>query len=1297
MILNGNNYLSLATQSGISFELNLSIDNLSGNCNLGFSGWTEENLNFNFNKGNIFDPNNRIVYSYQNDEFIKISGNIDTGLYSYYINSSPICLNGNTNLITGINAFYINTNNCNADLSISIYGKRPNYSIKTSNFYIDPNSLIKADINNSGNLPFVIYSGVVILPTGFYVDQLTSLVNETGFLTINHINQTANQSEEERAYEVELDLYTNFGKITQIFTTTGLYSGLFTLELDFLNSIVFNNTNIVGSERTGELSFYIESSSGNSKIIPVQFEKNINIDFEYYGGTTGKILFDLPVQSYRNLNINSFISGSGYINTLINFTGSGFHAISGLNVSGSTSGYISDQIILTGFTNKSFNIVSTGYYYDQQFIFNKDYNLNRFTNNGIVDYNSHVSKNDYNWFYSLTGNNSVLFGNTIEGNSGTMVLIGDPNRPNINSTGLVYIFTGDGKIWNIYHIYSGLNGDRNFGKSISVNDSGNRICIASDYGNEVTNGIIKSYSGRAYIITSIGQSLETCKTFSGNGYFGNATAIDEGKIIVIGSYYDNSGLGSIDIYKNEQYFSRNQELYPVEPGTSHLLRQVSTNKSGNVVVSAGTSFNSTTGSGSAWIFTGNKNNLIYAAKLTGDKHYFGNTKVAVNSSGNIIYVGGCCEQFDTNNLGMGGIWIFTGSGNQWIQKAKITGEGSGDGFGITFSINSGGDLLAVGGQGGSSINKSGTIWTFTGNGNQWIYSQKITNSGLPFVNLNSIADFGNVISLSKSGNVLITSSPSEANLAGAIYIFTGGKNNFQFSKKLFGYSSYDTFGSAIDSDFNGNNIIVGAPRPFGDAKAGKVIIVTGNGSNWYYYYTNGGLNSLRGDDSDEYYTSFGLSVSINDENDKLVVGGSQYEEPPSNSGDGAIWLFAKDQDFWTLSGRLRAESNSWIGSYIKIDGYGNAVVASKQLPDQNNNPYSGSIWMMNLGGGSDWEHKAHITGNKYLTGHRFGYSLDINSQGNLILVGAPTLNNTGYAYIITGRDNYSIMNSLNETGLNNYNLFGNSVSLSKFGDVGAIGSPRIDNNKGKVFLYSGNTFQNDWILNSIITGVNNQSLFGNFIRLNDSGDSLFVSAPGENTGAGAVYFYTGNLQNKMWPNQFTYKINKNNINNSPLYASEQFGRTFDFKRINNKDILYIGCELFNTVQILNLMPFSGYIESYIASGIINITNNFLITGSLTGLEYQKTFLDTFNILTGYYDDINGFITGIKDFKINNYISGSRYSKKSLLGSGINNYYIQIKTKNFYDDYKMTGLLTLSGSNISGNKSSVIYAYITGEK
>ena len=85
-------------------------------------------------------------------------------------------------------------------------------------------------------------------------------------------------------------------------------------------------------------------------------------------------------------------------------------------------------------------------------------------------------------------------------------------------------------------------------------------------------------------------------------------------------------------------------------------------------------------------------NWLQTFKLTGNdgqaNDYFG-SRVSLNSAGNIALVGAYFE--DPNGVtNAGAAYIFTGSGNNWVQAAKITGNDAeaNDLFGISVALNS---------------------------------------------------------------------------------------------------------------------------------------------------------------------------------------------------------------------------------------------------------------------------------------------------------------------------------------------------------------------------------------------------------------------------------------------------------------------------------------------------------------------------------------------------------------------------------------------------------------------------------
>jgi len=67
MNFQGNNYLSIAYLSGLSFNLGISLNNLTGVCNLGFD-FLSSPFNFKFNQGKILDPEKRLVYFYKENK-----------------------------------------------------------------------------------------------------------------------------------------------------------------------------------------------------------------------------------------------------------------------------------------------------------------------------------------------------------------------------------------------------------------------------------------------------------------------------------------------------------------------------------------------------------------------------------------------------------------------------------------------------------------------------------------------------------------------------------------------------------------------------------------------------------------------------------------------------------------------------------------------------------------------------------------------------------------------------------------------------------------------------------------------------------------------------------------------------------------------------------------------------------------------------------------------------------------------------------------------------------------------------
>ena len=219
-------------------------------------------------------------------------------------------------------------------------------------------------------------------------------------------------------------------------------------------------------------------------------------------------------------------------------------------------------------------------------------------------------------------------------------------------------------------------------------------------------------------------------------------------------------------------------------------------------------------------------NWLQSFRLTGNDaqvgDYFG-TAVSLNSAGNIALVG--------NNAGSA--YIFTGSSSNWTEVAKITGSGliSNDYFGASVSLNSLGNVALVGAYQAdpNGVDAAGAAYIFTGSGNNWVQATRITGSeGAASVN----DYFGASVALNSAGNVALVGAPYGNQDAGLIYIYTGFGNNWVQTAKLSGSDTAfsDLFGITVDLNSEGNIAIIGSSdaAPNGVNNAGAAYIFTGS-------------------------------------------------------------------------------------------------------------------------------------------------------------------------------------------------------------------------------------------------------------------------------------------------------------------------------------------------------------------------------------------------------------------------------------------------------------------------------------
>jgi len=356
-------------------------------------------------------------------------------------------------------------------------------------------------------------------------------------------------------------------------------------------------------------------------------------------------------------------------------------------------------------------------------------------------------------------------------------------------------------------------------------------------------------------------------------------------------------------FKKDVSFSQTVRLTGNTPGivdNDGFGTSTSLNSAGNILaVGAYNADTNNVTAGAVYIFTGSNNSWAQTVRLTGntigDPAYdsFG-ISTSLNSAGNILAVG--AYYADTNNVNAGAVYIFTGSNNNWVQTVRLTGNTPGNPaggyFGTSTSLNSFGNVLAVGAYGAdtNNVSNAGAVYIFTGSNNNWVQTVRLTGN-----TIGNPADdrFGYSTSLNSSGNILAVGAyNADTNnvFAGAVYIFTGSNNNWVQTVRLTGNTpgnpAGDRFGYSTSLNSSGNILAVGAYNADtnGVASAGAVYIFTGSNNNWVQVLRL--IGSTPGNPADD---TFGTSTSLNSAGNILAVGAGNADA--NNLPNGAVYIF----------------------------------------------------------------------------------------------------------------------------------------------------------------------------------------------------------------------------------------------------------------------------------------------------------------------------------------------------------------------------------------------------------------------
>ena len=439
-----------------------------------------------------------------------------------------------------------------------------------------------------------------------------------------------------------------------------------------------------------------------------------------------------------------------------------------------------------------------------------------------------------------------------------------------------------------------------------------------------------------------------------------------------------------------------------------------------------------------------------------------------------------------------------------------------DGFGFSVGLSGDGNTLAVGAPSedspGSGINgaqgddlnnfiSSGAVYLFRRNGGVWSQQAyiKALNPGL-------FHALGAVVDLSADGNTLAvgvprdSSGPNSASRgalnSGAMIVFrfSGGVWSQQAFLKASNAGDFDVFGGFISLSDDGNTLATGVPNesslstgvnnfaPNGVAQevgAAYVFRFSTTTNSWSQQAYIKASNAEGGPPSSlSIGDRFGRSISLSGDGNTLAVGAP--EEGSASTGingaqdnnnaidSGAVYLFRFSNGNWSQQAYIKSLNSEGgdlfgISTSLNYDGNLLAVGASREdsvstgingAQDDNTLPETGAVYMFRFSSGS-WTQQTYIKASSSNPDDRFGYIVNLSSDGNTLAVGA--INEDGSSPGVNGTVNNGVQNSgavfllefVNGAWVHKAYIkapepttndgFGNSLSLSNDGGALAVG------------------------------------------------------------------------------------------------------------------------------------------------------------------------------------------------------------------------------------------------------------------
>jgi hypothetical protein len=371
-----------------------------------------------------------------------------------------------------------------------------------------------------------------------------------------------------------------------------------------------------------------------------------------------------------------------------------------------------------------------------------------------------------------------------------------------------------------------------------------------------------------------------------------------------------------------------------------------------------------------WIQIGNDIDGANAQDWSGNACSF-------NADGTILAIGAASNG---SHVAAGGqVRVFENSGGDWIQLGSdIYGDSIGDWSGYSISLNSNGDILAVGEiYGDGVVVDAGRVRIFEYSNNSWNQLGNDIQGEFEF------EEAGYSLSLSDDGHVVAVGFPYYMNTEAVgrvgVYELNGGSWVMK-GDYIYGEQEFDNLsGWSVSLSANGNTVAIGAPNNDGNGnRSGHVRVYNFNNGNWEQIGQD-----IDGEDSMD---RSGYSVSLNANGDIVAIGA------PHNAGssdtEGQVRVYQYDGSIWNQIGSDLDgdETGDRFGESISLNALGTVVAGGAASNDDVGQyaghakvySYSGTEWIQV---GDNIEAEAANDG--------AGRAVTLDNSGDIIAISSP--------------------------------------------------------------------------------------------------------------------------------------------------------------------------------------------------------------------------------------------------------------------------------------------------------------------